>query len=477
MRPMRWGRCAQVVLALALPVVSAAGAQSVDRSKQPAVGPAVALRFPEIQVRRLSNGITIAVVEDHEIPTVQVRAVLNVGALLDPVGKEGVAELTAAMLNEGTTSMTEEQIAEASAAIGTPVSSVFFHTVKPNVDRALSLMADQLIRPAFSQAALDRIKGTRVATLKRSRGEAAYLAARIFANAAYGAGHPLHRTVSEQSLAAISRADLQAFHDDYYRPQNVSFVVGGDITANEAVVKMERAFGAWPAGGRSGSPDVPTPAGPDSTRIYIHDTPGAAQTLIMLAQVGPSRDTPDYYALRLANVALGGGPLARLFTNLRQKYGFTYGVTSTIQYRRKPLVGAIFATTSVHGVKTDTALAELFAEMRDFRGARPLTEAELSFARTSQVNALPREYETITQKVNAVATLLSEELPLDYYRTLSDNLSGVTLEQARGATARHLTPAKMAIVLIGDRKVIEPSVRRLGIAPVVIVDEAGKPVS
>ena len=461
-------------LALATSFAGVASAQTIDRSRRPSVPPAPAPRFPDIQMRKLSNGINVAIIEDHEIPTVQVRAVITTSPFLDPVGKEGVAEFTAAMLNEGTTSMNEDQIAEASAAIGTPVSSVLFHTVKPNVDQALALMADQLLHPAFPQAALDRIKGSRLATLKRSKGDPTYIAGRIFANVAYGTNHLFTRTVTEQSIASITREDLQAFYADYYRPANVSFVVGGDIDAADAVAKLEKAFGAWPAGGKPGIPDVVNPTGPDSTRIYLYDTPGAAQTTIMLAQVGPSRDTPDYFSLRLANAALGGGTLARLFTNLRQKHGFTYNVNSTVNYRRPRQAGAIAALARVQTAKTDTAVAELFSEMRDIRDLRPVTEAELNFARTSQVNALPRQLETITQKVDAVAALINDELPLDYYQTLGAKLNAVTLEQARAAAARHLNPKQMAIVLVGDRKAIEPSIRKLGIAPVVIVDDTGK---
>lgn len=453
---------------------AATEAQHLDRAKQPVPPPAQAPRFPEVQVRKLSNGITVAVVADHEIPAVQVRAVVNVSPLLDPSGKSGLSEITALMLNEGTASMTADELAEAAADIGTPVSSVFFYTVNQNVDRALALMADQLQHPAFPQTALDRIKTTRVAALRRAKTDPAYLAGRVFSSVAYGAGHPYERTPTEESVSAITREDLIAFHNDYFRPQNVSLVVGGDITADAAVARLERAFGRWVGGGKPGVPPVAAARGIDSMRIYLYDLPGAAQTLIQISAIGPVRDTPDFFPLRLANVTLGGGNFARLNANLREKRGFTYQVASTLQYRRRPQTGQFTATARVQTAKTDSALFEIVREVRDIGSARPVTEEELTFARNNQARGLPREFETVTQKVNAVVTLLNEESPLDYYSTIADNLTSATLAQVRAAASRHLDPSRMAVILVGDRKTIEAPIRRLGIAPVIVVDESGK---
>lgn len=473
-------RNAGILAALGLLALSwspvAGAAQQVDRAKQPVPPPAKAPRFPEIHVRKLSNGISVAVVEDHEIPAVQVRAVLSVSPLLDPVGKTGLSEITALMMNEGTSTMTSGQLAEAAADIGTPVSSVFFYTVNQNADRALALMADQLQRPAFPQTALDRIKGTRVAALRRAKSDPGYLAGRVFSSVAYGAGHPYERTATEESVNAITRDDVVAFHNDYYRPQNVSFVVGGDITADAAAAKLERAFGGWAAGGKPGVPAVPAARGLDSMRIYLYDLPGAAQTLIQISAVGPTRDTPDFFPLRLANATLGGGNFARLNANLRERHGFTYQITSALQYRRKPQSGQFMATARVATAKTDSALFEFVREVRGIGSTRPVTEGEFTFARNNQTGGLSREFETVTQKVNAVVTLLNEEMPLDYYSTIPTNLASVTLQQVRAAAARHLDASRMAIILVGDRKAIEQPVRRLGLAPVIVVNEAGKAI-
>lgn len=468
---------ARIVVAALIVCAGIANAQTLDRSKPPVPGPAQPARFPDVQIRKLSNGITVAVVEDHEIPAVQIRAVATISPLLDPNGRNGLAELTAAMLAEGTTTMSAIQLAEAAAAIGSSVTPLAFYTLNRHVDRALSLMGDQLMRPAFPQPALDRLKATRLATLQRSKGDPAYLAGRIYAAAAYGAGHPYERTVTEASIGAITLDDVKQFHADYYGPQNISFVVGGDITPDQAVSKLERVFGTWKGGGKSGMPVVTPPPAIDSARILLYDMPGASQTLIFMGHAGPTRDTPDFFALQLVNAALGGGATSRLYRNIREKRGLTYAIASAINYRRKPQPGAFSLTSRVQNTKTDSALAEIVRELREVRATQPLTEEEIASVRMTQVRTLPRVFETVTQKVNAVAVILNDDLPLDYYSNISRNLEAVTLEHARAATSRNLDVGRMVIVLVGDRKLIEAPVRRLGIAPVIVVDENAKPIS
>ena len=224
-------------------------AQQVDRTRQPPAGAPVVLRIPAMQMRALKNGIKLGVLEQHEIPLVAVRVVVDAAPVLDPLGKDGVAALTAVMLGEGTTTRTADQLAEAFADLGNGVSPNGFTTVTANVDSSLALLADMLLHPAFPAASLERLRQNNLANIKRLKDNPQYIARRVEANILWGTGHPYERTVSEQSLAAITRDDLVVFHGRYYRPQNVKFVVSGDITPAVALAKLEAAFGKWPAGG------------------------------------------------------------------------------------------------------------------------------------------------------------------------------------------------------------------------------------
>ncbi|MDF1502319.1 pitrilysin family protein [Roseisolibacter sp. H3M3-2] len=459
------------------PPRAAGAAGRVDRSKPPALPPTPALRVPTITTRALSNGITVAVLENHEIPVVSVRALVDAPAVLDPAGKEGTGALAFAMLAEGTTTRTAEQLADAFAELGTAVAPTGFLTVTGNVDRALELMRDQLWNPAFPQAALDRIRANQVANLRRLKDQPTYLAGRVLANALYGAGHPYERATSEASLQAITRDDVAAFHDAYVRPQNVKFVVAGDITPAQAIEKLERVFARWPAGGKKAGYEVPAPPAIARTTIYLHDRPGSAQSVIYAASHGPRRDAPEYYALDLANTVLGGSFLSRLNTNLRETHGYAYGAGSGFSYRRRPEIGQFAASAQVQTDKTDSSVVEIVKELRDIAGARPITQAEYDLAMSNAVKGLPLAFETVSQLSGAATQILTDSLPLDYYANLSRNYEAATVASVNAAAKKYIDPAKLAIVVVGDRKQIEDRLRALNIAPVVVVDEQAKPVA
>ncbi|MGZ8415069.1 MAG: M16 family metallopeptidase [Gemmatirosa sp.] len=449
----------------------------IDRSKPPTLPPTPQLRVPAIETRTLSNGITVAVLENHEIPVVRVSALIDARGLLDPQGKEGVGALTFGMLGEGTKTRTAEQLADAFAALGTTVSPTGFLTITRNVDPALELMRDQLWEPAFPQAALDRLRANQVASLRRAKDQPTYLAGRVLANALYGNGHPYERTTTEASLGAITRDDLVAFHSTYVRPQNVQLVVAGDITPAQAMEKLERVFGSWPAGGQKARYDVPTPAPVAQTTIYLHDRPNSAQSVIYAASVGPRRDAPEYYALDLANTVLGGSFVSRLNTNLRETHGYAYGASSGFSYRRRPEIGQFMASAQVQTDKTDSSVVEIMNELRGIAGGRPITQPEFDIAMGNAVKGLPLSFETVSQIAGAAGTILADSLPLDYYATLSRKYEAVSVADVNAAAKKFIDPARLAIVVVGDRKQIEDKLRALNLAPVVVVDEQAKPVA
>ena len=453
------------------------GAQELDRTKRPPSGSPVTLRVPAIQMRTLKNGIKVAVLEQHELPIVAVRAVIDAAPLLDPVGKEGVASFTSQMLSEGTTTRTADQLVEAMADLGNNVTPGGFTTVTANVDSSLTLLADMLLNPAFPQASLDRIKQNTIAGLRRAKDQPGYLARRVFVNVVWGAGHPYERTQTEQSVGAVTREDLVAFHGRYYRPQNVRFVVSGDITPAQAVAKLERAFGKWPAGGFKSRYTIPPAKSATPGAVYLFDRPNAPQSVFVIGGVGPARNTPDFFAIDLMNTAFGGAFTSRLNLNLRETHGYTYGAYSGFSYRMTPQPGEFTMQTQIATPKTDSALVEITKEIRALRGPKPLTGDEIAFAKSSAMKSLPLNFETVDQIAGAGVTVLREGLPLDYFTTLSARYRAVTTAQTNVAAKKYIDPAKMRIVIVGDRKSIEPALKAANVGPVVIVDEAGKPVN
>lgn len=452
-------------------------AQGLDRTKRPPSAAAAPLRVPAIQSRALKNGIRVAVLETHEIPVVSVRVVVDASPVLDPAGKEGLSGLTSQMLAEGTTTRTADQLAEAFADLGNTVTPGGFTTINANVDSSLALLADMLLRPAFPAASLDRIRQNGIATLRRNKDQPGYIARRVFANTVWGAGHPYERTTSEQSLGAITRADLVAFHARYYRPQNVKIVVAGDITPAQAVARLERAFGKWPAGGFKARYVIPAAKSAAPGTIYLFDRPNSPQSVVLVGTTGPARNTPDFHALDLVNTTLGGAFSSRLNLNLRETHGFTYGASSQFVFRQTPQPGEFLAAANIATPKTDSGVVEMLKELREIRGARPISATELTFAKSSATKSLPLNFETVDQIAGAGALVLREGLPLTYFNTLSRRYNTVTLAQANRAARTYVNPARVAIVVVGDRKQIEAGLRAARVGPVVVVDENGKPVN
>jgi zinc protease len=466
---------AAVALA-ALAPVAAVHAQPLDRSRRPVATAATPFRLPPVETRTLSNGISVAVIQNHQLPVVAVRAVIDAGSLLEPADRAGLSGLVNQMLSEGTATRTADQLAEAFADLGNPVTPQGFTTVTGNLDRSLELMADMLMRPAFPEAALTRIKANTVANLRRLREQPAFLADRVFNSLLFGAQHPYARVATDQTVGAITRADLVAFHADWFRPQNVKLVVVGDVTPDAAVQRLERAFGSWPAGGRTASYDVPAAPAAKPTTIYLLDRPNSPQSTVVVGQVGPPRDTPDFYALETMNTVFGGLSGSRLNSNLRERHAFTYGANSGLQWRRVPQVSTLRGQSDIVSAKTDSAIGEWLGELRGIRGAQPVTPAELDFAKNNRTAGLPLRFETVTQVALEVANLLQIGVPLDFYGSYASRIERLSGPDLSAIATKYLDPQQSVIVVVGDRRVIEPGLRALNL-PLVVVDENGAPVA
>lgn len=448
---------------------------TIDRTKAPAVPMAQPLVFPKPQSRTLANGIPVVVLEDHTSPVVSVVAIVYVPTRLEPAGKTGLSSVLTSMLSEGTTSMTADQLSNAFADLGNRVAPTGFYTITANVDRSIALMADQLMHPSFPDEALTRVKANQIAALTRAKESPYYLANRAFANVVYGKGNAYARSATEPEVRSITRVDVATYYEKYYRPPNVTFVVGGDITADQAVAKLGRAFGAWTAGAKADMVIAP-PKGVSKETIYIVDRPSSPQSVFYVGTLGPPRNAPDYFATDLANVTFGGAFTSRVNLNLREDKHYTYGANSFFSYRRVPQPSTFIVFTAVSTPKTDSALVQIAKEFADIRGRRPITSAELAFALGSATKGFPLEFETISSQASAIGGLITDGLPLDYYNSVVQHYRAVTLAEVQKSAVQHMDPSKMAIVIVGDRKVIEPGIRAANVAPVVVIDDEGNPV-
>ena len=474
-----------IALALLILLSAAPSAQqALDRKKVPPPGKTPELRVPAWTKSTLSNGADLIVAEKHDLPLISFSITLLGGAdQFEPAGKQAVGSLTAALLSEGTTTRDAEALSNALQLLGTSVNasvsgesgSISFRSTTAKFPATLAILADMLVNPTFPANGLERLRGQRLVQLTQARAQPGAIASRVFPRIVYGDGHPYGRVVTEASLKAITRDDLVAFHKAYYQPGRALVTVVGDVTAASVKPVIEKALGAWTKGGEKPAFTFPTVSEPKATTIFLVDKPGAAQSTFAIGRPGPPRNTPDYYALQVMNTMLGGMFQSRLNANIREEKGYSYGVSSSFGYGKGP--GPFRTGGDIVTEKSDAALVEFMKELRGILGGRPITDEELSVAKDALVQRLPGTFASVSSINSALTTLWTQNLPDDYYQQYAKKIAAITRDDVLRVAKQYVTVDHLAIVIVGDKSVIEGPLKATGIAPIVYYDIEGNPVA
>src|SRR5882724_6808885 len=339
---------AAVIITLASAVVFAQGTTStgpagqttkgaVIKGKAPVNKNLLKVKLPKAQEATLPNGLKVILLENHKVPTFTMQMVVLSGGLADRPDYRGLATFTAALLREGTATRSSKDIAEqidalgatlaATSGLATLTSPVTAAGLVETLDQTLDIFADVVRNPTFPQAEVDKYKNRTLAQLQFQRSSPQFLAQEQFSKAIYG-NHPAGLIAAPaESIKKLSTKDLAEFHSTYFRPNNAILAIVGDVTMKEIMPKIIKAFGDWQKGT---IPVLTIPQAPaqSAARIVLIDRPGSVQTVLQLGNLGIERTSPDYFSLLLADRVLGGGPAARLFLNLREDKGYTYGAYS-----------------------------------------------------------------------------------------------------------------------------------------------------
>jgi zinc protease len=451
--------------------------QGPDRAIAPKPGPVPTLKVPAVQQRTLANGLPVWIVELHKVPVVHVSLVVKSGASADPKGKYGLAKLTADMLDEGAGSRNALQIADAIDYLGATLStessfdasSIDLHVPMARLAEALPIMSDVALRPTFPEEELKRVREDLLTSFVEAEDDPESLVQFAFPRLVFG---PQHRygTLSMGTPAAaksMTAADLRQFHSQHYVPSNGLLIVTGDVTTTDVVSRLEPAFGAWKGGT---TPPSAIPAAPQLTSrpIYLVDKPGAAQSQIRIGSVGVPRSTPDFFPLRVLNTVLGGSFTSRLNQNLREEHGYAYGAGSTFDMRVNG--GLFYASAGVQTDKTADALSEFFKELDGIR--KPIPSDEIEKAKNYVSLLLPRNFETTERLAGSLAQIFIYNLPQDYFATYTQRVRAVTATDVQRVAERYIQPDKFAVVIVGDRKTIEPGITALNLGQLKIVEAA-----
>ena len=462
--------------------MAALDAQAPDRTRPPSLGPAPKLALPPIVKRTLSNGLRVWLVESHEVPLVQVNLLVLAGSGDDPAGKFGVGSLTAAMLDEGAGTRDALQIADAIDVLGADLStsaSFDASAIRLNVPvarlgEALPIMADVALRPTFPQMELNRIRQEWITALLQARDDPAAVAPMAFSRLVFGRDHRYGTGASgtEATLKTFTTMDLRAFHSAWYQPSNATLVAVGDFRPDTMVQQLEKHFASWKGSPVTRTP-VPAAAQVASRQTFVVDVPQAEQSQIRIGWVGVARSTPDYFPLQVLNTILGGSFTSRLNQNLREKHGYAYGASSRFEMRLSP--GAFVAGAGVQTDKTAEALREFFNELTAI--GKPVGAEELAKAKNYVALSLPSEFETIGDLSSHIEELIVYSLPETYFEQYVARIQAVTAADVARVAATYIQPQRFSVVVVGDRKTIEPGIRALDLGPVrtMTVDEVLTP--
>jgi zinc protease len=420
-------------------------------------------------------------VEDHGLPLLQVNLVFRSGWAADPPGRPGTAALTADMLDEGTQSRHAMAIADEVRALGAFMSTdssfdssdINLNVLKSRLVQGLELMADVALHPIFPAEELARQKKLYLGRIQQEARQPLVTALKLFFRQLYGKEHPYAQPYTGSGTAAslevLTRTDLELFYRDHYSPKNAAFVVVGDITLSEARSAIEGSFSAW-LQREVETRTVPPPAPPDSTRIYIVDKPGAAQSALVAGNLALARSHPDFLACEVVNNALGGMFTSRLNANLREEKAYTYGASSFFFGTRE--TGPFVCYTQVETQYTGQSVMEIVKELRGVAGSRPLAGAELEASRDNLIKSFPQNFETLSAVALQVDEIYSYNLPLNTWADYVGSVNRVDEGMALQAAREYIRADALLIVIVGDRAEIESGLRDLNLGEIHIIDRS-----
>lgn len=460
------------------------GAESINadeswRHEVPKPGPSRTLQLPTPQSFTLANGLTVIHSERPGLPVVAANLVFRTGSEANPADRPGLANFTAAVIDEGTATRSALQIADDVAQLGAQIgtassmdtSSIAVRSLKKNFAQALEIAADIALHPSFPAEEIERQRKSRLASLVQMRENPQVVAGVAMSAALYGSSHPYGypEIGTEASNKAMTRDDMTKFWKQNYVPNNAALVVAGNISLAELKSLAEKTFGSW----QTGTPATTKSGAPSTTaaRVVIVDKPGAPQTQLRIATIGVPRSTPDYEAIEVMNNILGGLFSSRININLRERHGYTYGAWSQFVYRRSAgpfLIGG--------GIRTDVtapAIAEVFKEVQRVL-AEPISAEELALSKDSLVRSLPGLFEESPSAAATFANLFVYDLGLDYYAKFPGRVNAIDVAAVQQAAKKHLSADKLIVITVGDRVKIEPELRKLNLGAIELREPDGR---
>lgn len=464
----------------------AATAGGADRSAPPIAQEFPQAPFPELERTTLSNGMRLIVAERHAVPVVQFNLQMNAGFAADQFGKLGGASLAMSMLDEGTGTRDALEISDELARLGAEVdtgsnldfSVVSLSALKENLDASLDVYADIILNPSFPGNELDRLKRLQLSQIQQEKANPQSMALRVFPRFLYGDAHAygmgMTGSGTEQSVIEMTRDDLMAFHDAWFKPNNATMIVVGDITMAEVRPKLEALFSRW-GPGETPRKQLASVDLPDRPRVFLLNRPAAEQSYIIAAQLIEPKQEDGELAIEAMNDILGGNFTSRINMNLREDKAWSYGARTTIVDTKAQRPFIVLAP--VQSDQTAPSVAEIVKEVERILTDAPVTAEEVSTSKKRSTLTLPGRWETARAVAGDIAELVRFDLPDDYWDQYAELVGELDAGAVNAAAQSVLAPDKLTWIIVGDVALMEDDVRALGLGEVSIIDADGEIVT
>jgi len=451
----------------------------MDRNRVPEAGPLRAFDFPAVDRRSLEGGLDLRVARTARLPIVSANLFVRAGESALNDGKAGLSVLAGDALEGGSRRRSGSELAESLERIGARLdvstgwegTSVSVSCLAERLPEALGVLAETLLEPEFPTEEVARARSQALAGIRQRAMDPASLASETATHRYFADGVPFARPLegSQATVEPLGRNHVRGYAEAFYRPAGGGLVVVGDVDPEEIAELAASRFDGW-KGEPPGAGDFDVEPRTRERTVLVLDRPGSVQSEVRVGHVGLERSHPDVFALTVVNTLLGGAFTSRLNLNLRERHGFTYGVRSRFVLRRRP--GFFQVGTAVGTEATAAAVREILGELEALAAGGPTSE-EVEASRDYIAGVFPLRLETAGQVAARVAELLVYGLPDDYHATYRDRIRRVTVEDARAAGSRHIRPAEVQVVVVGDADSVVAPLEALDVGRVEVTSAQG----
>ncbi|MDQ6802525.1 MAG: insulinase family protein [Acidobacteriota bacterium] len=448
-------------------LIAALFAVAAQTTAPPPPAPARPIRWPAITEKKLGNGLTVVLVPLANVPKITAELTFLAGRGSDYREHPGAAQLAGRVLTEGTSTRTSRQLKEELRSIGGSMSvgvdddatTITATSLSESAPKLLELLDDVAQHPAYPKAEVDLAKVNFASEIEEQRSNPDFVANEELEKAVFGR-HPYGFVVPEPAaIAKITRESLRTFAASHYAPNNAHLIIVGDLEAGAMFDAVQKAFGGWKRGGSAPPLESPPLPRREKRQIYFVDRPGSVQSTIVMGAAAPPRKSPDYIALRTANMIFCGTFYSRLTRNIREDKGYTYSPFSVADLRRR--AGAFWTSASVRNAVTGPTILEMLYELDRMRVA-PVTKEELDSAKTYSLGTLSLELESQAGLANRINTIYTYQLPYDFLQTFHEKVDALTPVDIQKTAAKYFDTYRGAIVIVGDYAQVKDQIAPFG---------------